>query len=175
MDTPGFDPASVTGLVAGGANVVCFTTGRGSCFGCKPTPSIKIATNTPMYERMIDDMDINAGAILDRHAGRRSRPARSSSSSWKSPAAARPRANSTASAKKSSPPGASGRRFRNDEMDAEGSRRSHWLRRSHRFRTKLSDCAAGSDCATSGASRSYCGICPTPPLADQGPSFRPRA
>jgi altronate hydrolase len=65
MDTPGFDPASVTGFVAGGANVVVFTTGRGSCFGCKPVPSIKIATNTPMYERMIDDMDINAGCILD--------------------------------------------------------------------------------------------------------------
>ncbi|MEZ6068736.1 MAG: altronate dehydratase family protein [Pirellulales bacterium] len=64
MDTPGYDPASVTGMVAGGANVVCFTTGRGSCFGCKPTPSIKIATNTPMYERMTGDMDINAGRIL---------------------------------------------------------------------------------------------------------------
>ncbi|HJT31877.1 MAG TPA: altronate dehydratase family protein [Pirellulales bacterium] len=65
MDSPGFDPVSVTGLVASGANVVCFTTGRGSCFGCKPTPSIKIATNTPMYQRMIDDMDINAGVILE--------------------------------------------------------------------------------------------------------------
>jgi altronate hydrolase len=65
MDTPGFDPVSVTGLVAGGCNVVCFTTGRGSCFGCKPTPSIKIATNTPMYQRMVADMDINAGVILD--------------------------------------------------------------------------------------------------------------
>lgn len=65
MDTPGYDPPSVTGMVAGGANVVVFTTGRGSCFGCKPTPSIKIATNTPMYERMIDDMDINAGVVLD--------------------------------------------------------------------------------------------------------------
>ncbi|MGD9649118.1 MAG: UxaA family hydrolase [Pirellulales bacterium] len=64
MDTPGFDPPSVTGMVAGGANVVCFTTGRGSCFGCKPVPSIKIATNTPMYERMIDDMDVDAGVIL---------------------------------------------------------------------------------------------------------------
>jgi len=64
MDTPGFDPASVTGMVAGGANVVVFTTGRGSCYGCKPVPSIKVATNTPMYERMIDDMDIDAGAIL---------------------------------------------------------------------------------------------------------------
>lgn len=65
MDSPGFDPASVTGMVASGANVVAFTTGRGSCFGCKPVPSIKIATNTPMYERMIDDMDLNAGVILD--------------------------------------------------------------------------------------------------------------
>lgn len=65
MDTPGYDPASVTGLIAGGCNVVCFTTGRGSCFGCKPVPTIKIATNTPMYNRMIDDMDINAGRILD--------------------------------------------------------------------------------------------------------------
>jgi altronate hydrolase len=64
MDTPGFDPPSVTGMVAGGANVVVFTTGRGSCFGCKPTPSIKVATNTPMYERMRDDMDLNAGEIL---------------------------------------------------------------------------------------------------------------
>ena len=64
MDSPGYDPASTTGIVAGGANVVLFTTGRGSCFGCKPAPSLKIATNTPMYERMIDDMDINAGEIL---------------------------------------------------------------------------------------------------------------
>jgi altronate hydrolase len=65
MDTPGYDPASVVGLVAGGANMIVFTTGRGSCFGCKPVPSIKVATNTPMYERMIDDMDINAGEILN--------------------------------------------------------------------------------------------------------------
>jgi altronate hydrolase len=65
MDSPGFDPPSVTGMVAGGANVVCFTTGRGSCFGCKPVPSIKIATNTPMYERMSDDMDFNAGVVLE--------------------------------------------------------------------------------------------------------------
>lgn len=65
MDTPGYDPVSVTGLVAGGSNIVVFTTGRGSCFGFKPAPSIKVATNTPMYERMIDDMDINAGVILD--------------------------------------------------------------------------------------------------------------
>jgi altronate hydrolase len=64
MDTPGFDPPSVTGMVAGGANVVVFTTGRGSCFGCKPVPSIKIASNTPMFERMRDDMDIDAGVVL---------------------------------------------------------------------------------------------------------------
>ena len=65
MDTPGFDAASITGMVAGGANMVVFTTGRGSCYGCKPTPSIKIATNTPMYNRMVDDMDLNAGVILE--------------------------------------------------------------------------------------------------------------
>ena len=64
MDTPGYDPASVTGMVAGGANLIAFTTGRGSCFGCKPVPSLKIATNTPLYERMRDDMDIDAGVIL---------------------------------------------------------------------------------------------------------------
>ena len=65
MDTPGYDPVSMTGIVAGGANVCVFTTGRGSVYGCKPTPSIKVATNTPMYDRMVSDMDINAGKILD--------------------------------------------------------------------------------------------------------------
>ena len=65
MDTPGFDPVAATGQVAGGANLVCFTTGRGSVFGCKPAPSIKLATNTPMYKRMEDDMDVNCGTILD--------------------------------------------------------------------------------------------------------------
>jgi altronate hydrolase len=65
MDTPGHDPVAATGQVAGGANLVCFTTGRGSVFGCKPAPSIKIATNTPMYERMEEDMDVNCGTILD--------------------------------------------------------------------------------------------------------------
>jgi altronate hydrolase len=65
MDTPGYDPVSVTGLVAGGANVVCFTTGRGSVLGTKPVPCIKIATNTTMFERMRDDMDLNAGGIAD--------------------------------------------------------------------------------------------------------------
>ncbi|MEW6641796.1 MAG: altronate dehydratase family protein [Pseudomonadota bacterium] len=65
MDTPGYDPVAATGQVAGGANLVCFTTGRGSVFGCKPSPSIKLATNTPMYKRMEDDMDVNCGTILD--------------------------------------------------------------------------------------------------------------
>ena len=65
MDTPGYDPVSVTGIVAGGATVVCFTTGRGSVFGCRPTPSIKLATNTEMFERMSEDMDINCGRIVD--------------------------------------------------------------------------------------------------------------
>ena len=65
MDSPGFDPVSATGQVAAGANVICFTTGRGSVFGCKPTPSLKIASNTTLYNRMSDDMDINCGAIVD--------------------------------------------------------------------------------------------------------------
>ena len=65
MDTPGYDPCSVTGMVAGGANIVCFTTGRGSVFGCKPVPSLKLATNSPLYQRMEEDMDVNCGAIVD--------------------------------------------------------------------------------------------------------------
>jgi len=65
MDTPGYDPVSATGQVAGGANVICFTTGRGSVYGCKPSPSIKLATNTRMYQHMSEDMDINCGDILD--------------------------------------------------------------------------------------------------------------
>ncbi len=64
MDTPGFDPSSVTGKVAGGANLILFTTGRGSCFGFKPTPSIKITSNTSLYERLDEDMDFDAGRIL---------------------------------------------------------------------------------------------------------------
>ena len=65
MDTPGYDPVSATGQVAGGANILCFTTGRGSAYGCKPTPSIKLATNSDTYRRMTDDMDINCGDVLD--------------------------------------------------------------------------------------------------------------
>ncbi|WP_240643820.1 UxaA family hydrolase [Antribacter gilvus] len=64
MDTPGYDPVSVTGIVAGGANVVCFTTGRGSVFGCKPTPSIKLGTNSELFEKMGDDIDIDCGRIV---------------------------------------------------------------------------------------------------------------
>lgn len=65
MDTPGYDPVSVTGQVAGGCNLVVFTTGRGSCFGFKPAPSIKIATNSELYARQEPDMDINAGRVLE--------------------------------------------------------------------------------------------------------------
>ena len=64
MDSPGYDPASVTGQIASGCNLVAFTTGRGSAFGAKPSPSMKIATNSEMYGRMIEDMDIDAGRIL---------------------------------------------------------------------------------------------------------------
>ncbi len=65
MDTPGYDPVAATGQIAGGANLICFTTGRGSCFGSYPAPTVKLATNTPMYRKMTGDMDINCGAILD--------------------------------------------------------------------------------------------------------------
>jgi altronate hydrolase len=65
MDTPGYDPVSATGQVAGGANMLCFTTGRGSAYGCKPVPSIKLATNTDVYNRMIEDMDINCGDVVE--------------------------------------------------------------------------------------------------------------
>jgi arabinonate dehydratase len=68
MDTPGYDPVSATGQVAGGANVICFTTGRGSVFGCKPSPSLKLATNTPLFRRMEDDMDIDCGPIAEGEA-----------------------------------------------------------------------------------------------------------
>jgi len=65
MDTPGYDPISVTGMVAGGANILCFTTGRGSILGCKPSPMLKLATNSAMYQRMEGDMDVNCGTIVD--------------------------------------------------------------------------------------------------------------
>ena len=66
MDSPGYDPASVTGQIAGGCNLVCFTTGRGSAFGSKPAPTIKISTNTEIAIRMSEDMDIDAGEVLSK-------------------------------------------------------------------------------------------------------------
>src|SRR5215468_3081344 len=65
MDTPGYDPVSATGQVAGGANMICFTTGRGSAYGCKPAPSLKLATNTALFVKQEDDMDINCGTIVE--------------------------------------------------------------------------------------------------------------
>ncbi|NHN36806.1 altronate dehydratase [Pseudomaricurvus alcaniphilus] len=65
MDSPGYDPVSVTGQMASGANLVCFTTGRGSAYGSKPAPCLKLATNTPLYESMIEDMDFNCGGVFD--------------------------------------------------------------------------------------------------------------
>jgi altronate hydrolase len=68
MDTPGYDPVSATGQVAGGANIICFTTGRGSAYGCAPSPSLKIATNSALWRKQEDDMDINCGEIVDGNA-----------------------------------------------------------------------------------------------------------
>jgi len=65
MDSPGYDPVATTGQIASGANVICFTTGRGSMFGSKPAPTIKLASNTPMYQRLSEDMDINCGQVID--------------------------------------------------------------------------------------------------------------
>jgi altronate hydrolase len=65
MDTPGFDPISATGQVAGGANLICFTTGRGSAYGCVPSPSLKLSTNTALWQRQEDDIDLNCGEIID--------------------------------------------------------------------------------------------------------------
>jgi altronate hydrolase len=65
MDTPGYDPVSATGQVAGGANLICFTTGRGSAYGCAPSPSLKLSTNTALWTKQEDDMDINCGDIVD--------------------------------------------------------------------------------------------------------------
>lgn len=65
MDTPGYDPVSATGQVAGGANLICFTTGRGSAYGCAPSPSLKLSTNSALWQRQQDDIDINCGEIID--------------------------------------------------------------------------------------------------------------
>jgi altronate hydrolase len=68
MDTPGYDPVSATGQVAGGANMICFTTGRGSAYGCAPAPSLKLSTNTALWNRQEEDIDINCGEIVDGSA-----------------------------------------------------------------------------------------------------------
>jgi len=68
MDTPGYDPVSATGQVAGGANLICFTTGRGSAYGCAPSPSLKLSTNTPLWVKQEEDIDLNAGEIADGNA-----------------------------------------------------------------------------------------------------------
>jgi altronate hydrolase len=68
MDTPGYDPVSATGQVAGGANLICFTTGRGSAYGCAPSPSLKLSTNTALWVKQEDDIDINCGEVIDGSA-----------------------------------------------------------------------------------------------------------
>jgi altronate hydrolase len=68
MDTPGYDPVSATGQVAGGANMICFTTGRGSAYGCAPSPSLKLSTNTALWVKQEDDIDINCGEVIDGSA-----------------------------------------------------------------------------------------------------------
>ena len=68
MDTPGYDPVSATGQVAGGANLICFTTGRGSAYGCAPSPSLKLSTNTELWRKQEDDIDINCGEVIDGSA-----------------------------------------------------------------------------------------------------------
>jgi altronate hydrolase len=65
MDTPGYDPVSATGQVAGGANLICFTTGRGSAYGCAPSPSLKLSTNTALWRKQSDDIDIDCGGIVE--------------------------------------------------------------------------------------------------------------
>jgi altronate hydrolase len=65
MDTPGYDPVSATGQVAGGANLICFTTGRGSAYGCAPSPSLKLSTNTALWHKQQEDIDIDCGTVID--------------------------------------------------------------------------------------------------------------
>ena len=64
MDSPGYDPCSVTGEIASGANLICFTTGRGSTFGAAGAPTLKLASNHQLYARMADDMDVDCGAVV---------------------------------------------------------------------------------------------------------------
>ncbi len=110
MDSPGYDPCSVTGQIASGANLIVFTTGRGSVSGYKPTPCIKLATNTEMYARMSEDMDINCGDIITEgvsHRGQGPRDLRGCSSA--SPRASRRSPRNWALAGPSSCPGRSAR------------------------------------------------------------------
>lgn len=65
MDTPGYDPVSATGQVAGGANLICFTTGRGSAYGCAPAPSLKLSTNSELWRRQQEDIDLDCGGIVE--------------------------------------------------------------------------------------------------------------
>ena len=65
MDTPGYDPVSATGQVAGGANLICFTTGRGSAYGCAPSPSLKFSTNSALWRKQQDDIDLDCGGIVE--------------------------------------------------------------------------------------------------------------
>jgi altronate hydrolase len=67
MDTPGYDPVSATGQVAGGANLICFTTGRGSAYGCAPSPSLKLSTNSALWRKQQEDIDIDCGGIVEGH------------------------------------------------------------------------------------------------------------
>jgi altronate hydrolase len=107
MDTPGYDPVSATGQVAGGANLICFTTGRGSAYGCAPSPSLKFSTNTALWNRQAEDIDLNCGTVID---GTESKPASASSAScWTPLRAAPPRASNTATARTSSCRGSSAR------------------------------------------------------------------
>ena len=106
MDSPGYDPVASTGQIASGANLICFTTGRGSMFGSKPAPTIKLASNTPMFTRLEEDMDINCGAGARRRARRAADgPAHLRAHPARTPRASRPRASCWAWATTSSCPG----------------------------------------------------------------------
>ena len=94
MDTPGYDPVSATGQVAGGANMIVFTTGRGSAYGCAPSPSLKLSTNTELWQRQEEDMDINCGEIVDGAATIEQLGERLFELSWQRPRASRTKSES---------------------------------------------------------------------------------
>ncbi len=119
MDTPGYDPVAATGQVAGGCNVLCFTTGRGSAYGCKPTPSIKLATNSAIYHQMLDDMDINCGDILDGVSIEAEGPGDLRSRAARRVRRACRNRSSSATATPSSCPGSSARRCERNAMKFE--------------------------------------------------------